>query len=103
MVAQDFVELHNNRMKDTVAQEVVDLEIFASDVDCQLKGHIKKFHKVEFFPGARMFPFWETCGSSSPVLQEPQYISSFLPSLPYSLPIKIAKSDQDDEPWETTH
>ena len=44
-------------MKDTVAQEVVDLENLASDVDCQLKGHIKKFHKAEgsngYFDGCK--------------------------------------------------
>ena len=109
MVAHDFVELHNNTLKDTVAEEVVDLETFASDVDCELKGYIKKFHKIEFSPGATIIPFWESATSESPVLQELCDIASPLPHLPYPAPLPYPPCvdpidiDEGEEPVDTTH
>ena len=68
--AVDFVELHNKRVTNTFAEEVKLLETVSSYHPCQLRGLIKKFHKIEFLPQGDHFKFWESSSSTSFTLQE---------------------------------
>ena len=73
MVAEDFVRLHNDCMKNTIAEEVArggrDLVTCSTGGATELHGAIKKIHKVEFQPTGDTHKFWLISASETYVLQ----------------------------------